>query len=71
MAPAEGNGAEGAAKAAPKAKTGANNPQNKMVKCRNIGKRPICVKGSVIEPGKEGKCTAAQLRQLRRFLEKA
>lgn len=73
MAAAKGKAAEGAAEksAASKAKTGSENPQNKMVKCKNISNKAIPVKGSVIEPGEEGKCTAAQLRQFNKYLEKA
>lgn len=71
MAAKKAKAAEGAAEksAAPKANTGSNNPQNKMVKCKNTSKKAIPVKGSIIQPGEEGECTAAQLRQFNKYLE--
>lgn len=55
-------------KAASKAK--ANN-QNKVVKVKNISNRIINTSKGAIEPNKEGKCTAAELRQFNKILESA
>ena len=41
-----------------------------LVKVKNIRKKsPLCTSKGVIKPGAEGMCTAAEARQLRKFIE--
>ena len=57
-----------AAKAAEVVKKAAN--QSDVVKVKNISAKAISTSKGRIEPGKTGKATVAELRQLHKFLEK-
>jgi hypothetical protein len=56
--------------AAPK-KAAATADQNKIVKVKNTSGGNINTSQGVIEPGKEGKATIAELRSYNKYLEKA
>ena len=53
--------------AAPKAST----PGSTVVKVKNIGKGNISTSKGIIEPGKTGLCTMAELRGYGKYLKKA